>query len=131
MNSKNGIEVVRAGQTEPLKLPPGVTEAEGPSGTEKALHFGKEAYLELPNVPEIDADKPFTIAAWVRIPKAGENYVIASQFDTSPKKDGEPEKRWGWTFEVNAFNAAPPVPSIRLQGKNEKYISAYWRDEAV
>src|SRR4051812_31405718 len=28
VNSKNGIEVVRAGQTEPVKLPPGVTEAE-------------------------------------------------------------------------------------------------------
>ena len=52
--------------------------------------------------------------------QSGENYVIASQFDTSPKKDGEPEKRWGWTVEVNAFNAAPPVPSIRLQGKQRE-----------
>lgn len=124
VNSNNAIEVVRAGHTEPVKLPPGVIEGDGPFATEKALHFGKEGYVELPNVSEMNADKPFTISAWVRIPKAGESYVIVSQFDTSPKKDREPQQRWGWTFEVNGFNGAPPVPSIRLQGKNEKYISA-------
>jgi hypothetical protein len=124
LKSNDGVKLIRNGNSEPVSLPAVVTEAEGPSGTERALHFGKEGWIELPNVSGIDTDKPFTISAWVWIPKVDESYVIASQFDSSAKKDGQPGERWGWIMEISGFNGAPPAPSIRLQGKDGKYISA-------
>ena len=57
--------VIRHGQAKLVALPPSVTLGDGPPASGKALHFGKEAAVELPNVAEIDTDKPFTIATWV------------------------------------------------------------------
>jgi hypothetical protein len=116
---------IAAFKPEELKtLPSEVTLADGPSPAAKALHFGKEGSVTLPNVPGIDTDKPFTVSAWVWIPKVNETYVIASQFDRSPKKGDEPAKKWGWIMEINGFNSLPPAPSIRLVGEDGKYISA-------
>jgi hypothetical protein len=132
-----GIAAVRNGHSKKLKPLPQITIGEGPAGTSGALHFGKGAFVALHNVPEIDTDKPFTISTWVRIPKAGKSYVIASQTDIKnkenkdadsqkpdPKKKRKPEKTWGWTLQLEANNTEPGVPSIRLQGKGGKYISA-------
>ncbi|HEY3936356.1 MAG TPA: DUF1549 domain-containing protein, partial [Bryobacteraceae bacterium] len=46
--------IIRNGQSEDLTLPTGVTLGDGPSGVGKALHFGKESALKLPNIPQID-----------------------------------------------------------------------------
>lgn len=127
----NEAQIVRNGQAEPVPLPAGVTLGDGPPGVGKALHFGKESAVKLPNIPEIDTDKPFTIAAWVRIPKVGESYSLASQVEPVPvesKKEGDstPEpKEWGWTAKVSSNNSEPSVFSISLEGSDgKKYISA-------
>ena len=50
--------MIHNGQPEALTLPTDVTLGDGPPGVGKALHFGKEGVVQLPNVPEIDTDKP-------------------------------------------------------------------------
>ncbi len=88
----------------------------------KALHFGKEGAVKLPNIPEIDTDKPFTVAAWVQIPKVNESFALASQLES--KKEGDSTKEWGWSVKVTANNTEPSVFQITLQGRDGKYISA-------
>ena len=112
-----------------MTLPAGVTLGDGPPGVGKALHFGKESAVNLPNIPEIDTDKPFTIAAWVRIPKVDESYGLASQVERSGRiqKGGRstPEpKEWGWTAKVSSNNSEPSVFSISLEGSDGRSISA-------
>jgi len=99
-------------------LPAGVSLIDGPPGAGKALHFGKEASVELPNIPDFDTDKPFTIAAWVKMPKEHESYTIASQMET--KND----KSWGWRARIFSNNTEPTLPSITLTGADGKYITA-------
>jgi Protein of unknown function (DUF1553)/Protein of unknown function (DUF1549)/Concanavalin A-like lectin/glucanases superfamily/Planctomycete cytochrome C len=113
--------VLHKGQPQPVTLPAGVTVGPGVSGGGKALHFGKKAFVPLPNVREIDADKPFTISTWVYLPKGKGSYVIASQFEPEPKqkpKDGR-DRRRGWIIEAGDQGA-----SIKLAGKDGNYISA-------
>jgi hypothetical protein len=119
---KNQAQIVRSGQVEPVTLSAGVTLGDGPPTVGKALHFGKESALKLPNIPEIDTDKPFTVAAWVMMPKANESYSIASQIES--KKEGDSTKRWGWSIAISTNNTEPSMPTITLEGNNEKYISA-------
>ena len=103
-------------------LPANVTVGDGPPGVGKALHFGKESSLQLPGVPEIDTDKPFTIATWVMIPKVNESFALASQVESKKEKDST--KEWGWSATVSSNNSEPSVVSIRLMGNDGKYISA-------
>jgi hypothetical protein len=122
LNLEKGAQAVHNGQTAPVSLPDGVTLGDGPPGIGPALHFGKEASLELPNIPEIDTDKPFTISTWAWMPPKLQSYVFASQFDS--KKEGDSNKEWGWTVGVTSDNGQAAQPSIRLQGSDDKYISA-------
>ena len=118
----DGVQAIRNGKSEPVPLPAGVTLADGPPGMGKALHFSKDGALELPNVSEIDTDKPFTIATWLMIPKANESYILASQIES--KKDGEATRDWGWSARVTTNNTEPSMLSINLEGRDGKYISA-------
>jgi hypothetical protein len=116
-----GPKLSAKGQPQPMGLPARVTVGDGPSASLKALHFGKYAFIALPNVPEIDADKPFTIASWIYLPKGKGNRVVASQFGPEPAnapKDDR-DRRRGWIIELGNSG-----PSIKLAGKNRKYISA-------
>jgi hypothetical protein len=122
LNLEKGAQAVRNGQPEPVSLPEGVTRGEGPPGVASALHFGKDASLTLPNVPEIDSDKPFTVSTWVWMPAKVQSYVFASQFDS--KKEGDSKKAWGWDVGVRRDNGQAPQPYIRLQGSDGKYITA-------
>ncbi|MGI9070417.1 MAG: DUF1553 domain-containing protein [Bryobacteraceae bacterium] len=122
LHVSNDAQAVRNGQSVPLALLAGVTLGDGPPGVGKALHFGKEAGVKLPNIPEIDTDKPFTIAAWVQIPKVNESYILASQVES--KKEGDSTKEWGWSARVTSNNSEPSVLSIKLEGSDGKYISA-------
>ena len=122
MNLDKGLAAIRKGHSKTLKMPDGITLGDGPAGAGKGLYFGKEATIALPSVPELDTDKPFTIAAWVRIPKANQSYVFASQ--KNHKKEGAAGNNAGWTMGVEANNTEPPVPTIRLEGTDGKYLSA-------
>jgi hypothetical protein len=122
--------VTRNGQMVPVLLPTGVTLGDGPPEVGKAINFGKEGSVKLPNIPEVDTDKPFTIAAWVKIPKVNESFALASQLeakkdgDSTNKKDGDSTKEWGWNVKVTSTNTEPSVFQITLQGPDGKYISA-------
>ena len=106
--------------TPPSELPRGVTVGDGPPQLGKALHFEKDASFLLDS-PALEADKPFTIAAWVWVPKDKGNFTIASQREEP--KDG---KSHGWTFSVNggALGVNGRAPELRLNAVNEKYITA-------
>jgi hypothetical protein len=119
----NGARVIRNGQAGPVALPEGVTLGDGPPSVRTALHFGKESAVKLPNIPEIDTDKPFTIAAWIMIPKANESYVLASQVES--REEGDSKEERGWSARVSSNNSEPSQLSIKLdEGNGNKYISA-------
>ncbi len=102
-----------------VELPKGVTLVDGPPPLQKALHFEKDAFLELPSVPA-EVDKPFTIEAWVYVPKDKGGFAIASQKE-SPK-DG---KAHGWTLSVNggSLGVSGRAPQLTLEA-NGKYLTA-------
>ena len=113
--------LLREKQSAPIALPEQVSIGDGPVSTEKALHFGKNAFVALPNLPEIDSDRAFTIGASVYLPNAKGNYVVASQFEPEPQekaKDGV-DRRRGWIIEIGSQG-----PSIKLSGGNQRYLSA-------
>jgi hypothetical protein len=103
-------------------IPSSVTLVDGPKGVGKALQFAKDSSVNLPNIPGIDTDKPFTVAAWVKIPKVNESYTLASQMET--KKEGDADKEWGWSVRVSSNNTEPSLFSITLRGSDDKFISA-------
>ncbi len=122
-------KVLRNGQPEPVTLPADVTLGDGPTGVGKALHFGKEGAIQLPNIPEIDTDKPFTVATWVQVPKVSQGFPLASQVESKEEGDSTKEgdskkKEWGWSIRVTQNNTEPAVFEIMLEGRDGKYISA-------
>lgn len=92
-----------------VELPPGTSYIDGPFPGRKALQFEGRAPVELPNVDSFSADKPFTVAAWIKVPKGEESYVIASQTD--------PDSRFrGWALELNTRR-----PTLRVSALNRTY----------
>ncbi len=104
-----------------VTLPEQVTLGEGPNANTKALHFGKKAFVSLPNLPAIDGDKPFTIVTTVYLPKEKGSFVIASQLEPEPaeKPKDDLDRRRGWILEIGNQG-----PSIKLSSGNQKYLSA-------
>ncbi len=76
------VQVTRSGANQSVSLAAETKIIDAPETDAKALHFDKGGKLTLPNVSEMDTDKPFTIASWIYIPKAKEDRVVASQYDT-------------------------------------------------
>ena len=75
------------GKLEPIALPEGVAVSEGPAENVDALEFGEDAFIELP-ASDIEKDKAFSLAFWVRHPEEAGNYVVASQTDPEDKMRG-------------------------------------------
>ncbi|MBM3787342.1 MAG: DUF1553 domain-containing protein, partial [Acidobacteria bacterium] len=83
----------------PAALPEGVTRVEGFTPGTEALEFGKGKALEFPGLKaDLDSRKPFTIAAWVYLPKAEGDYVIASKTDLVEKEDSVLR---GWVLDFD------------------------------
>jgi hypothetical protein len=122
VNLEKDAALVRRGHQKGLTLPAAVTLGEGPSGLGKALVFSKETEVSLANVPEIDTDKPFTVAMWVWLPRDDQGLVFARQKDS--KKEGDSSKDWGWTIGVERYNTEPQVPTIHLNGADGKSLTA-------
>jgi hypothetical protein len=92
-----------------IAMPDGATLVDGPFAGRKALQLAGRASFELPNVDSFSADKPFTIAAWIQVPKGDESFVIVSQTD--------PESRFrGWALELNSRR-----PTLRVAALNKTY----------
>jgi hypothetical protein len=92
-----------------VSLPEGVTLGAGPFPGRKALKFEGRAAMELPNIEAFTSDTPFTIAAWIQVPKGEDSYTIVSQTD--------PESRFrGWALELNSRR-----PTLRVSASNKSY----------
>ena len=97
------------------ELPAGISRGDGPAKTAPALRFGEKAAINLPAPAGFDLDKPFTIAAWVLMPKGEDSFTAASQTVPKPSRkddddDGDTVPK-GWAIEINAR-----IPQLRLGG---------------
>lgn len=101
----SSTHLVHNRELEPLSLPEGVTVSEGPAANLDALEFGEDAYLELPS-SEIDRDKSFSLAFWVRHPKEAGSYVVASQTDPD-------DKMRGWVLTLGGREIIFKMTSVR------------------
>ena len=122
------VKALRHGEAEPLSLPEGVTVGEGATESAKALYFGKNGSVTLPNVPEIDTDKPFTVVASINLPQQKATRIVASQMESAgsgKNADGSDKKR-GWIFAIDAGvpGVSGQAPSIKLEGDDGESISA-------
>ena len=89
---------------EPKELASGVQWSDGNVQPSRALLFGAQGKLELPPLP-MNADRPFSIAAWVYLPAGEDSFTLLSQED----------KGRGWTFESNGR-----VLIFRLTGDGDR-----------
>jgi hypothetical protein len=97
------------GMSRSLSLPEGVTWDKGQLKTnDAALHFGPKASLEADAAGDLEADQPFSLGAWIFVPKEEGQYVVASKFDTNQKGTKQ-----GWVLEVDNRTVA-----FRLTGKS-------------
>jgi hypothetical protein len=94
--------VVLNGKAVSLSLPEGIAPGEGHIAGQKAIRFQGKSFIELPNMPDMRMENPFTIAAWFYLPQNEGDVVIVSQTDPDSKNRG-------WAFEVNAR-----LPTLRL-----------------
>ena len=115
--------VVRDGQRSDLPQADGVMDSEGPTPNVRALAFADDGYLELPP-SGIDSSKAFSLAFWVRHPKAAGNYVVASQMDPENKMSG-----WVITlggreiiFKMTSVNDGEPT-SIEIRPNNQYQLT--------
>ncbi len=90
-----------------VKLASDVTLGDGHARGAHAAHFGPKASIDVLDAGDFEADQPFTVGAWVYVPKEEGSYVVASKLD--PKSKGQPQ---GWVIELDNR-----VPSFRLLGK--------------
>jgi hypothetical protein len=102
----------------PLAIPAaeGVAAGAGPTANTPALHFGEKAAVNVPAPPGFDAAKPFTIAAWVLMPKSEDAFTIASQSAPQPPRakdddEDDPVAPQGWAIEISGR-----IPNLRLGG---------------
>lgn len=92
-------------------LAPGVTVGDGGLPGLRAFRFDKEAKLELPYIPDVQADKPFSVSAWFLTPLGEGAFTIVSQSD--PQDKGR-----GWALDISGR-----VPGLRITGDDGKSIS--------
>jgi hypothetical protein len=96
------------GQSKPLSLSDGLKwQAGPPQAKSKALGFGPKASLEIADAGDFDADEPFSLGAWVLLPRQEGSYVVASRFDEKAKG-----AKVGWELELDNR-----VPAFRMIGK--------------
>ena len=79
--------LIQGESKEPLSLDEGVTVGAGPAENLEALAFSEQGHVELA-ASEIDTDRAFSLALWVRHPKDAGSYVVASQTDPEEKMRG-------------------------------------------
>jgi hypothetical protein len=124
VSAANGVDINFKNRPLDVTLPADITTGDGHLTGRKALYFKGKGSLELPNVELFEARRPFTIAAWVKIPKTNEDYVVVSQTD--------PASRYrGWALELNA--GVPvlrftlyPAKTISFRGRLEDRPAAGW-----
>jgi hypothetical protein len=80
--------------------PAGANVVDGSVRGSKALSFGPKKSVELASAKaHLDSRKPFTLSAWVYIPKDETNFAVASKLDWIDKKEGISQ---GWLFDFES-----------------------------
>ena len=64
------------GQTSAVSLPEGITIGEGGTPGSKALKFGGNTQVQLPNSDYFAADKPFSLTLWIYQPTGSDNFAV-------------------------------------------------------
>ena len=103
-------KVLTSGKPQNIALGSGVTLGEGFKPGTRALRFGPESRIELPNTSYVSLNKPFSIATWIYVPKSEEGLIVASQTDQELKSRG-------WAVEIGGR-----LPIIRLQVDEDKLL---------
>ena len=118
--------VIVKGASQDVSLDPGITLGEGPWQGHGALKFDGKSALKLPNVDSFTGRDPFSVSAWVYIPKIkyhpgltgdGSHSTIASQI-ARVSTNGTTTRR-GWTMFLDQG-----VPGMELFGDESKAIRA-------
>ena len=107
----NGPEFVLKNKRVDVTLPEGVSIGEGHLAGRQALHFKDKSWIELPGQDRIEADRAFSIAAWVYVPKNEDGFTVASQTDPMSKDRG-------WSLELSGR-----MPQLRLNVQSNKSVT--------
>jgi hypothetical protein len=92
-------------------IPAGISVVDGPVTGSLALRFEPKASIDLPNFEALEVSRPFTIAAWVYVPKGDEGATIVSQLDPASRNRG-------WSLELDARR-----PVLRLSSQGNRALS--------
>jgi hypothetical protein len=123
--------VTLKGAAQDVKLEPGITLGEDPWLGPRALKFDGKSTLKLPNVDSFTGREPFSVSAWIYVPKIkyhpgltgdGSHSTIASQLTrvSTAGPNGAPAgTRRGWTMYLDQG-----VPGMELFGDEGKAIRA-------
>ena len=84
----DGVAVNLPDRKVEIDLPEGVSLGSGPEEDRKALRFAEEAWVELPDIEQLDTERPFSITLWIYHPKNDGDYTVASQSDPKDKSRG-------------------------------------------
>jgi hypothetical protein len=105
----NGGEVVTiAGKPQTLPLAKDVSWGAG-TAKGKLLQFGTKAGVPVDGFAGFDADEPFTLAAWIFVPQADNDYEVMSKIENNK------DRKNGWNLEVNLR-----IPTLTLYGNGPK-----------
>ena len=127
----DAARVTLKGASHDVALGPGITLGEGPWQKHGALKFDGKSALKLPNVDSFTGREPFSVSAWVYIPKIkyhpgltgdGSHSTIASQLTrvSTVGPNGTPVvTRRGWMMYLDQG-----VPGMELFGDEGKAIRA-------
>lgn len=99
------------GERLPLTMGEGVALGDASTAERKALHFARQAFVELGPLYRVEPDKSFSVTAWFYFPRHEDSFVVASQADST-------DKGRGWTLQIVAR-----VPSFRMVGDGGQGIS--------
>jgi hypothetical protein len=90
-------------------LPFGLSWGPGPFGT-KALQFEPKGSLSIARTGSLSADKPFTVACWLFVPRQEGSFAAVSQAVTVTGANAR-----GWVLEVGAR-----IPVLKLIGDGDQ-----------
>jgi len=95
-----------------LRMPGGAAPVDGAVKGTQAVSFGAKKTLELPGVKaDLDSRKPFTVAAWVFLPKDEASFAVASKLEWIDKKEGIAR---GWLLDFEGRR-----PRFQMMGGKE------------
>jgi mono/diheme cytochrome c family protein len=107
LHTGDGNEAVTVGgKAQTLTLPKDVSWGPG-TAQGKALRFGAKAGVMVDGFAGFDTREAFTLALWILVPPADDNFEVLSKLDTKAK-----ERMNGWALELNQR-----IPTLTLYGQ--------------